>query len=254
MKRLVFISLSLLLLILVSGCFTLPAPAPNPIPPVGTPSVIMEFSSNPATINSGGTSTLSWNVTGATSVSVDQGIGQVAVAGTMLVSPATSTVYTISATNSAGTVTSSATTTVNSASATAAPINNAAMVALRPDDMRANGWNFDSTIEPYSNDKPISAYSITFKQGQESLTNSVFIYETPGLAEYRHYSGQGSSGQDIHDIGEILAYSVSGPSGPGGEASYGIRFVKSNVYVELGNINNYQELLTYARLMLGRIE
>ena len=104
MKRFVFLSLSLLLLILIPGCFTFQTPAPNPIPPVGTPPVIIEFSNNPSTINSGGTSTLLWNVTGATSVSIDQGIGQVNVAGTRVVSPAKSTVYTLSATNSAGTV------------------------------------------------------------------------------------------------------------------------------------------------------
>ncbi len=104
MKRFVFLSLSLLLLILIPGCFTFPAPSPNPILPVGTPPVIIEFSNNPATINSGGTSTLLWNVTGATSVSIDQGIGQVDVVGTRVISPSKSTVYTISATNSAGTV------------------------------------------------------------------------------------------------------------------------------------------------------
>ena len=104
MKRLGFLSLSLLLLFLIPGCFTLPAPPPNPVPPAGTPPVIIEFSNNPAAINSGGTSTLLWNVTGAASVSIDQGIGQVAVAGSRVVSPAKSTVYTISATNAAGTV------------------------------------------------------------------------------------------------------------------------------------------------------
>ena len=104
MKRFVFLSLITDVLILIPGCLTFPAPPPNPIPPAGTPPVIMEFSNNPSTINSGGTSTLLWNVTGATSVSIDQGIGQVNVAGTRVVSPAKSTVYTISATNSAGTV------------------------------------------------------------------------------------------------------------------------------------------------------
>jgi hypothetical protein len=109
LKRLIFLSLSLLLLLIViPGCIKLPS--------VGTPPVITEFSSNPSTINAGGTSTLLWNVTGANSVSIDQGIGQVNVAGTRVVSPATSTVYTISATNSAGTVTRSAVTTVYSAS------------------------------------------------------------------------------------------------------------------------------------------
>jgi hypothetical protein len=122
LKKFIFISLSLLLLILIPGCFTFPAQAPNPTPPVSQPSVIREFSSNPSAINSGGTSTLLWNVTGANSVSIDQGIGLVDVAGTRVVSPATSTVYTISATNSAGTVTRSATTILNPAPLPPSPI------------------------------------------------------------------------------------------------------------------------------------
>jgi len=115
LKRFVFLSLSLiLLLILIPGCATVPS--------AGTPPVIIEFSSNPSTINAGGTSTLLWNVTGATSVSIDQGIGQINVAGARVISPATSTVYTISATNSAGTITRSTVTTVNAAPTPPAPI------------------------------------------------------------------------------------------------------------------------------------
>jgi len=106
LKRLVVLSLSLLLLlVLIPGCFTIQVPASNTVPQVGgTPPVIMEFGNNPATIIAGGKSTLFWNVTGATAVNIDQGIGQVPVSGTKLVSPSKSTVYTISATNSAGTV------------------------------------------------------------------------------------------------------------------------------------------------------
>jgi hypothetical protein len=123
LKKFGFLSLSLLLLMIIPGCITIQTPTPNPTPPVGT-SVIGTFSSNPATINPGGTSTLLWNVTGANSVSIDQGIGQVAVAGTRVVSPSASTVYTISATNSVGTITRSTVTTVNS---TSPPLINAAM-------------------------------------------------------------------------------------------------------------------------------
>jgi hypothetical protein len=105
LKRLVFLSLALLLLvILMPGCFTIPVQPTTPATPAGTLPVIIEFSNNPPTINSGDTSTLLWNVTGADSVSIDQGIGQVDVAGSRAVSPSKSTVYTISATNSAGTV------------------------------------------------------------------------------------------------------------------------------------------------------
>jgi len=105
LKKIVFISLSLLvLLILIPGCITFQTSPPTTTPPAGTAPVILEFSNNPSTINAGDRSTLMWNVTGANSVSIDQGIGQVAVAGTRVVSPAKSTVYTISATNSIGTV------------------------------------------------------------------------------------------------------------------------------------------------------
>ncbi|MHB8085166.1 MAG: hypothetical protein ACYDHZ_05040 [Dehalococcoidia bacterium] len=110
MKRFVVLSLSLLVLsVLVPGCITVLPPAGGQPPVIGT------FSSSPPSVNSGGTSILSWNVTGANSVSIDNGIGQVNGAGSMSVSPAVSTVYTLSATNSAGTVTSTAAITVSSA-------------------------------------------------------------------------------------------------------------------------------------------
>jgi len=111
MKKTAFLSLSLLLLLVfIPGCITFqlppsaPTPPTPPTPPVGTPPVIIAFSNNPSTINAGDTSTLIWNVTGANSVSIDQGIGQVDVAGTRVVSPGKSTVYTLSAANAAGTV------------------------------------------------------------------------------------------------------------------------------------------------------
>jgi hypothetical protein len=123
LKKIAFLSLSLLLLlVLIPGCITAPAPSPQPIQPGVTPPVIIKFSSNPSAINSGSSSILFWSVIGATSVSIDQSIGKVAFVGIKVVSPATSTVYTISATNSAGTVIGSAVTIVNSAPLPPAPI------------------------------------------------------------------------------------------------------------------------------------
>jgi hypothetical protein len=117
LKRFIILALSLVLvLFLIPSCITVQAPASLITPPAGQPSVISTFSSYPYTINPGGTSNLSWNVTGANSISIDNGIGLVNASGTMVVSPATSTVYTVSATNSAGTVTRSAVTMVNSVS------------------------------------------------------------------------------------------------------------------------------------------
>jgi len=84
---------------------------PEP-PPLGDLPVIVSFSATPPDITLGDSVTLLWNVTGATSVSVDQGVGTVAVAGTKVVSPITTTVYTLTATNAAGSVTNSVTVTV----------------------------------------------------------------------------------------------------------------------------------------------
>jgi len=119
LKGLKFLPLALfLLVILIPGCVTVQAPT-SPTVQITTPTgqipVIRTFSSSPSSINSGGTQTLMWNVTGANSVSIDNGIGQVGVEGSRVISPATSTTYTLTATNSTGTNTSSTMSTVNSA-------------------------------------------------------------------------------------------------------------------------------------------
>ncbi len=73
--------------------------------------VIQSFGAQPATIAAGGSSTLAWSVTGATQLSIDQGVG--AVTGTSIpVSPAATTTYTLTAVNAAGSSTASATVTV----------------------------------------------------------------------------------------------------------------------------------------------
>jgi hypothetical protein len=174
LKRLAFLSLSLLLLlILIPGC----SPSATIIP-VATPSVIREFSSTPSAINSGGTSTLLWDVTGATSVSIDQGIGLVDAAGTRAVSPATSTVYTISATNSTGTVTRSAVTTVNSPPLPQTTASNP-VISFTATYIGGNSWQLDwnvsnatqitiepdiGTINPIFN--PQGSHMVTIPSGQ----------------------------------------------------------------------------------------
>src|SRR4030042_2090124 len=63
---------------------------------------INSFGSSPAAIAPGESSTLSWSVTGATTVSIDQGIGNVALTGTRVVMPGATTVYTLMDFNAAG--------------------------------------------------------------------------------------------------------------------------------------------------------
>jgi hypothetical protein len=70
------------------------------LPPYGIeyrPPPVVTFSAAPLTITSGGTSTLTWTTTGATSVSIDQGIGPVALSGSMAVTPVGAKTYTLTA-------------------------------------------------------------------------------------------------------------------------------------------------------------
>ncbi len=79
----------------------------------GTPAapVITSFTSNPSSIQAGQSATLSWSVTGATTLSIS-GIGTVTGTSTT-VSPSTTTTYTLTATNSGGSSTATTTVTVS---------------------------------------------------------------------------------------------------------------------------------------------
>ncbi len=76
------------------------------------PPVISSFSAAPTAIARGQASTLAWEVTGATSVAINQGVGQVAASGSAGVSPLATTIYTLTAVNSSGTVTATASVSV----------------------------------------------------------------------------------------------------------------------------------------------
>lgn len=79
--------------------------------------VITSFSASPGSISPGGSSTLSWDVSGATTVSLDQGIGSVPLSGSRAVSPGVTTTYTLTATSTAGSATATAAVSVSGGAA-----------------------------------------------------------------------------------------------------------------------------------------
>ena len=87
-----------------TGCFTGDQHAGIPLRPV-----IRAFAASPGTILPGGTSTLAWSVTGATSLAIDNGVGDVTGTTSKVVSPTTTTTYTLTATSGAGSSTASVT-------------------------------------------------------------------------------------------------------------------------------------------------
>jgi hypothetical protein len=108
----------ILLLLLAAAC--------NPFAsiPTGTTSEtvnIVSFEASPSSIETGQSATLIWNVTGATEIKIDQGIGTVDVAGTTPISPTTSTTYTITASNEDSWASQSFTVSVTQASEESGP-------------------------------------------------------------------------------------------------------------------------------------
>ena len=80
---------------------------------------IVAFSASDTAITAGESTTLIWNATDATSIQIDQGVGSgLAAAGTISVSPASDTTYTLIVSNSAGSATQSVTVTVTEAAST----------------------------------------------------------------------------------------------------------------------------------------
>jgi len=94
----------LAVLVLIAGCSGTPPAVP----------IINAFSASPSIIITGESSTLSWSVTDATSVTIDHGVGTVVLLGSTVVTPATTTTYILTATNVAGSVTAQAMVMVSS--------------------------------------------------------------------------------------------------------------------------------------------
>src|SRR5260370_938394 len=85
-----------------------PTPPPPP-PPAATPTVTPQAS--PTSVNKGESSTLSWNSTDATQLSIAPDVGAVTAQGSTKVTPSDTTTYTITATGPGGSA--SATAAVN---------------------------------------------------------------------------------------------------------------------------------------------
>ena len=68
----------------------------------GAPLQITSFSSSAQTISAGTSVTLNWTVTGASLVSIDNGVGPVSASSSKVVSPSQNTTYTLTASDGAG--------------------------------------------------------------------------------------------------------------------------------------------------------
>lgn len=149
-----------LTLVLAAGCHKKAAPPPPPPPPPAqapaAKPTINYFTAEPSTITSGQFATLRWSVDGATTVEIDNGIGQVSPNGRRAVNPTATTQYTITATNDGGTVTAQTTVTVSSPPPPAAPPAQPSQTPAEILSQQVHNIHFDynkSDIRP--SDQPI---------------------------------------------------------------------------------------------------
>ncbi|HTW48366.1 MAG TPA: peptidoglycan-associated lipoprotein Pal [Acidobacteriaceae bacterium] len=128
---------SLAAVLTIAGCHKKPKAAPPPTPPAASaPAPTATITATPDTINAGGQSTLSWQTTNATDVSIE-GLGQVAVQGTQTVQPTQTTTYHLIAHGDGGSADATATVTVAAAPPPSAPTEsnideNAFEAAVKP--------------------------------------------------------------------------------------------------------------------------
>ena len=108
----------------VAGCKKkTPAANTPPPPPPSAPAPTAQLTATPSVISAGDQVTLSWKTMDATTVSIDNGIGNVPTAGVKTVTPSETTTYTLTATGDGGTANATATVTVNPPPAESVPSN-----------------------------------------------------------------------------------------------------------------------------------
>jgi hypothetical protein len=230
MKRFVVLPLLLLFLIIGASCASI-------IP------VIVAFDATPTVITAGGSATLIWNVSSANSVIIDQGLGALPPAGSQVVSPNVTTVYTLQASNMVGTVSKSVVITVNPASividfnVNPAVINSGSSAALIWNVSGANSVFIDQGVGnvPLSGEQVVSPtattiYTITASGAGGTITKTVVLTVNPPVV------ANFSIDPDVIDVGQsaTLQWDVTGADsvtidqGIGDVAPIGSRLVSPN--------------------------
>ncbi len=244
----------------------------------------ISISATPSTICSGDSTTLNWSSTDATSVSINNGIGSVALTGSRTISPNHTTTYTATATNSFGSDSDSVTVVVEdcggnlSASISALPsnicrgeeskiswyTNDADYVKITPDigQVSEDGYRY---VSPYNT----TEYTLYASNGSDSVTRSVTVYvktDCGGLnnlyisKQVRNItSGYGSESETVNaNYGDTVEFIIKVDAGSNNnyvknlrvydDLPYGLRYINGSTTVD-GNY--YSDGITSGGINLG---
>ncbi len=125
----------------LGACHKKVAPPPPPPPPAPT-APTASLSANPNTIDQGQSTTLTWQTTNATDVSID-GVGPVETSGSRQVTPTQSTTYRLLAKGSGGNQEATARVTVNAAPAPPPTTSNATEEELFAQNVKDIYFDYD---------------------------------------------------------------------------------------------------------------
>ena len=180
---------------------------------VVSPPTISSFTASPSSVTSGGASTLAWNVIGATSLSINQGVGTV-TGSSSVVHPAATTTYTLTATNSGGSSTASATVTVTAAalpvisSFTASPssVSSGGASTLAWSVSGATSLSIDQGVGTVSGTSVVvhpaatTTYTLTATNAAGSRTATAAVTVTGGTGGTTYHVGPGQAYVNIGDV------------------------------------------------------
>jgi uncharacterized cupredoxin-like copper-binding protein len=150
---------------------------------------IVQFTANPAAITAGQSSTLTWQTQNATSVTIAPGIGSVTPnSGSVAVTPAATTTYTLTATGPNGSVNQSVTVTVGSAPAAGLPQIirfEASPLSIAPGGTSTLSWATNN------------ATTVTISNGIGSVNVNGSVNVTPTATTTYTLTATNASGQSV---------------------------------------------------------
>jgi len=146
-------------------------------------SIIISFEVNPMTIERGESANLSWVVTGATTVAIDNGIGSVALTGHRIIQPTQNTTYILTASNATTTRSATVTINVNKDNNTINPEKDE-FVGTWVNSTYIDNIHYTKTIIFFSNGTAVyGGYPLTW-----DLKESKLILSYEGVSETQNYT------------------------------------------------------------------
>lgn len=187
-----------MLVIPMTSCITITPHDESPSSPAvpgesSAKPVINSFTASPNTISPGQSLTLSWNISGAKTVTISPAVGNVNLSGAEQLSPTTTTTYTLTAVNDEGSSTSSITVTVTKATIA---------VTAKPDLVITEVWLIAKIVY----------YKIKNQGDAKAGSSRAYLYAN-GVEQTNDHAAKLDIGEERIESFSSYEWKFSGPQG-----------------------------------------